>query len=182
MSDQPLIQYTLPVRQGDKANVTIRLSDNQDLATIQALLGPVVERLAPLSAGLQAALEQQPAAAVGAMQQAGMNPQPVPQQAPPTEAFGSPGPPPTWAQPAPRMAEAACLACGQATGCPDCGSGTSLRLKQSRTAGKGPWNVHACNADSRHKVVWCKSPMPPAVWQALGSPQGLFVAQAGPQY
>jgi hypothetical protein len=53
------------------------------------------------------------------------------------------------------------------TGCPECGRATAHGIKESKAGAK--YNAHVCIDNPRHKVVWCKTPIPATHRQAVGN-------------
>lgn len=197
MADQfsPLIQFSTPIRPNEIPQVVLRINDNQDLATAEAVLGPIAERLAPLAAGLVEVLKLAPAEALGRLQAAGLNPQvasntpnipqaPAPAAQPthygaPPAGAGAPQMTQTYNQApapaAPQQPAGPCWACGKNPVCKDCNGPTVHIAKDIR--GK-KLNLHECASGQQHKGQWCSTP----IWRSkrqeaekagIALPQGL---------
>lgn len=99
----------------------------------------------------------------------GLNPQPVAQPVP-----VAPSPPQGYsAPPAPPTPAAQCPACSRSTACQDCAGQTVLGIKPSARK-NAQYNAHMCVANDRHKVTWCKTPIPFAMQAAMGNPNLLY--------
>jgi len=83
------------------------------------------------------------AEAITHLQQGGLNPQMV-------EAPQAP------------QAITQCPACSKSTGCSVC-NGPTLHTTVHSPAKNADFNVHKCQANDRHKVTWCKTPIPGAL-------------------
>jgi len=153
MSEQPLVQISTPIRQGDIPQVVVRVSSLAEVEEAVDTLNDVAERIAPLMKSTSMAMMMVPggtAQAISHLQQGGLGPQVVSdgihtQQAAPTQ----------------------CPACSKSTACTECQGPTVHTIKHS-TAKNQDYNVHQCQANDRHKVTWCKTPIPGALRSVIG--------------
>lgn len=113
--------------------------------------------------------------AVQNLQAGGLNPTPVlqGQVIPPQPAQGYSAPPTPPPAPAPTPVAAQCPACSRNTACPDCGTATVLGVKPSKSKNAN-FNAHMCTSNERHRVVWCKTPIPLALQTAMGNPNLVY--------
>lgn len=161
------ISYKLGPTNGDMVNVRGDTpTEFEDHLREMGILVPMIQELgealrAPGTTGQ----------AVQNLTGAGLNPVPVAQYPPaapqPAQGYSAPPAPP----PAPTAVSPAaqCPACNRNTACPDCGGQTRLDRKDSSRKATS-YNAHMCVNNDRHKVVWCKTPIPPGLQSALGNP------------
>lgn len=100
MSDQPLLQFSTPIKPNEDPQVVLRLDTDEDVQRAIILINQATELLVPLTVGLVDVLEralQGEGLTVGKLQSAGLNP--VPMAAPQAPAF-VPQPQPIQAGPA----------------------------------------------------------------------------------
>ena len=96
-------------------------------------------------------------------------PPPPPPPVDPWANGGATPQPSAAVQAAPTASAGQCPACSRATACPDCGGPTALGVKTSKNRGSS-YNAHQCLANEKHKVVWCKTPIPMSMQPVMGNP------------
>lgn len=163
-NQQPLVQVSTPIRTGELPQVVVRTDSVPEVSDATDVLNALRQELLGLMQDVVTELrdsQMDASKAIANLQAAGMNPQPVPPQQP----SYSPAP----AQSAPPMGGASqCPACSRNTACTECGGATQHGIKESKAGAK--YNAHMCVANSRHKVVWCKTPIPPSFQGVLNNP------------
>jgi len=179
---QPLLQIGTPLRETDPAYVILRLDDNQDVATAEAIMNQAAERLAPLAVGLADTVSRLLRSGVGnvtgQLQQAGLAPvltqapqapappvypqQPI-QAGPPQPVYQGPtvtsqAVMPQQAAPTSSLLTGQCWAASprkmHSCECRDCGAPTYLTTKTLRS--NKICNAHVCSQNPQHKITWCE--------------------------
>lgn len=168
MSDQPLVQVSTPIRQGELPQVVVRADDVPDLLTAEQVLEQLKDAVLEGMAEVVTLLKGSPAntqTAMANLAQAGLGPLPIPPSTP------SPAP----ATPAPPTAGISqCPACSRPTSCPDC-KGPTTHGNKAAKANPAGYNAHLCAANpTGHKVVWCKTPIKEALRVATGNNPALI--------
>lgn len=170
MPNNPLVQVSTPIRSGEFPQVVVRTDSVGDVMDAKDVLDALRQELLGLMQDVVTELRDagmDTAKAIANLQAAGMNPQPVPPQ----------GYAPATSSPAPTVPIAAspasqCPACSRNTACTECGGATQHGIKESKAGAK--YNAHMCVANSRHKVVWCKTPIPPSFQGVLNNPSLVY--------
>lgn len=166
MSEQPIVQVSTPIRQGELPQVVVRADDVPDLLTAEQVLDRLKDNVLAAMGGVVSALREIPISTEQAMNNlatAGLNPVVMSHQAPPVEVAYAPPVP----QAAPVTQCAACPPGRDSTKCPACGAPTRHTVK----GGANKYNAHVCTVEPSTKghLVWCQTPIKNALRNAVGN-------------